>query len=251
MALAGHNERRAEALEELAALARLFPLLRPQNSGFEEWVAEHTMRQPSADLIEEGMKWVARPERKRITQAHGEDYPLVWQSLVADVGDERRAGQEVLAGSVVAALAERRQLRAKGLELIEEHAELRNPALALSRVLRGAQVWSAAEAAEVDYRIVRIPPGLDEDAYERRLDETFARETKRNWSAAHERRLFILVNRVRAQLPAGGYPHASAVLAAACAVFTRDATVRQRVAAILLARTLDPPRFESGSSLAA
>jgi hypothetical protein len=161
-------------------------------------------------------------------------------------------GQGAVQAERLAALGERRQLGTKGVELVEKHGELRDLAVALSLVLRATQLWSAAEASEVDYRIARIPDGLDPDAYERRLDETFAREAARNWSLAHERRLFILVSRVRAQLPRAGSPRASAVLAEACAVFACDANARARVAAILLARALDQPRdLESGSSLAA
>ena len=226
--------RQADAIEVLLALPTLFPLLRPLDGEFEQWLAEHAVPEPSTDLIEEGIERLPAAERDRISRAHGDSFPHVWEGLLADVCDERLARDLVVNAAVAAALSEERALDPQVVELIESADAPDDAAETLALALEPWDFWSIVETTEAEKAVARIPGWLDDHAYEKRWDETFERETARHWSGAHERRLELLVARVRAQLPLERYPRASTALAEATALFERDPALRRRLAAALL-----------------
>jgi hypothetical protein len=244
--------RRAEALEELVALGTLFPLLRPESEEFELWAAAHATADPSTELIERAITLLPDAERGRIGREYAAQFSDAWRSLVADFGDEAGAHEAVVAGTVAAALGEPRRLDGLALELLDEYESLRaDPADALAVALDATCLWSIAEASLAEAALARIPDWIDDDAYELRWKETLAHEATRFWTPRHERRLGVLVRRIRAQLPVAAHAVASVVLAEACAAFEHDARFRERLPAILLADSLGPLRETVRFALAA
>ena len=59
------------------------------------------------------------PAHLRFERSHAEEFPDVWRSLCAELGDEQLARQAVVLGSVLAALDERVPLHPEVLALIE------------------------------------------------------------------------------------------------------------------------------------
>jgi hypothetical protein len=114
-----------------------------------------------------------------------------------------------------------------------------DPVAALAIALVAADLWSIAEATAADEAPAEIPDFLDDNAYEILWIAAIEAEAARLWSRRHERRLARLVERLKAQLPIAGRANASAVLADGCASFERDEEVRLRLAAMLLADSLD------------
>lgn len=236
--------RRNEALEELLALPSLFPLLRPADDSFERWAEQHAGAEPMRALIEEGGSLLPEAESVRIRRGHAREFPEVWESLVRDCADEREAEDAVLIGAVVAALQEERELDDGALELIEEVRDLQaDPIEALAIAVDACNLWSLADATLADDALARIDPDLDDGAYEAVAEALLAERAAGAWTPTHERRLALLVGRVRARLPMQGRRRASRVLERACTAFDRDPDVRGRLAAMLLADTLGPLRL--------
>ena len=233
--------RKVETLDELMALPTLFPLARPDGPEFEAWAAERATDDPTLELVDEGIALVHDDDRRRIVDTCAETCTEAWRSMVEEAGDERVAEVALLTGAVMAALDERRELDPLGLELLE-HGEGtgRDAADDLSLVVEGCDLWSVVEAARAEEALAAIPDEVDDDAYEQLWTAVFEREAARLLTARHERRLAILVERVRAQLPADGFPRASQALTQACDAYQRDARVRSRLAAMLLGDTLGP-----------
>ena len=233
--------RRGDAFEELFGLASMFPLLRPDSPEFDAWVGARREAEVTRASIEEAGALLPAAERERIVRAHAQEFPGVWRSLVDDLGDEAEAEEVVFIGAVVAALEEVRAVDPSVLELIEENEViLGNPVEALALALEATDLWSIAEATLADEALAKIPDVLDDDAYEILWIATIEAEAARLWSPRHEGRLARLVERLSAQLPIAGRANASAVLADGCAGFERDEEVRFRLAAMLLADSLDP-----------
>jgi hypothetical protein len=244
--------RRAEALEELVALGTLFPLLRPDSDEFELWASAHATGDPSPELIKRAITLLPDAERERIGREYTGEFPDAWRSLVADFGDEAGARKAVVAGAVAAALGEPPQLDGVALELLDEYESLRSdPADALAVALDATCLWSIAEASLAEEAVARIPDWIDDDAYELRWKEALAHEATRFWTPRHERRLGVLVQRIRVQLPVAGHALASDVLAEACAAFEHDVRFRERLPAMLLADSLGPLRETVRFALAA
>ena len=191
--------------------------------------------------IEEAGALVPAEERARIVRAHAQEFPGVWRSLVDDLGDEHEAEEVVFVGALVAALEEVRAADPIVLELIEENEVVTGEAVeALAMALVATDLWSIAEATAADEALAKVPDFLDDDAYEILWIAAIKAEAARLWSPRHERRLARLVERLSAQLPIAGRANASAVLADGCAGFERDPEVRLKLAALLLADSLDP-----------
>ncbi len=191
--------------------------------------------------IEEAGALVPAEERARIVRAHAQEFPGVWRSLVDDLGDEAEAEEVVFVGALVAALEEVRAADPIVLELIEENEVVTGEAVeALAMALVATDLWSIAEATAADEALAKVPDFLDDDAYEILWIAAIKAEAARLWSPRHERRLARLVERLSAQLPIAGRANASAVLADGCAGFERDPEVRLKLAALLLADSLDP-----------
>jgi hypothetical protein len=76
----------------------MFPLLRPDCPDFDAWLDARQATEITRELIEEGGALLPAAERERIAHAHGLEFPEVWGSLVADLGDEADADQVVVVG---------------------------------------------------------------------------------------------------------------------------------------------------------
>jgi hypothetical protein len=219
----------------------MFPLLRPDCPEFDAWVHARPETEVTRASIEEAGSLLPAAERERIVRAHAQEFPGVWRSLVDDLGNEHEAEEVVFVGAVVAALEEVRAVDRSVLELIEENEDARtDPVLALALALVPTDLWSIAEATAADEALAGIPDFLNDDAYAALWTATIEAEAERLWSPRHARRLARLVERLRGQLPIAGRANASAVLADACAGFERDGEVQLRLAAMLLADSLDP-----------
>jgi hypothetical protein len=225
----------------LFGLASMFPLLRPDCPEFDAWLDARQATEITRELIEEGGALLPAAERERIAHAHGLEFPEVWGSLVADLGDEADADQVVVVGAVVAALAEARRVDPDILELVEHESEglgADSPE-ALALALEPTDLWSIAEAAVADDALAEIPDTLDDDAYAVLWGAVIEAQAAQLWSPRHERRLARLVQGLRARLAVAQRPAAFAVLTEACAAFEREEDVRTKVASLLLAGSLD------------
>jgi hypothetical protein len=229
----------------------MFPLLRPDCPDFDAWLYARQATEVTRASIDEGLALLPAAERERIARAHAQDFPEVWRSLVADLGQMADADQVVVVGAVVAALSEARTVDPNVLELVEEESEElgAEPAEALALALEATDLWSIAEAAAADDALAQIPDTLNDDAYGVLWTAAIEAKAAQLWSPRHERRLARLVQRLRAQLALAERPTASAVLTEACAAFEREEGVRARVASLLLADSLGP--FQEAQILAA
>jgi hypothetical protein len=203
----------------------------------EEWAASAPAPATRA-VIEEGADRLDDDEGERIAGWAAAAYPELWDSLVEDIGDAHEARSLVVLGSVVALLAEERDLDAWRLDHLEECDDCwADPSSALADVVQPCDLWSIADAAA-------LADALDQagDVEGDRFDAVVAATAGALWTTAHGRRLALLVGRVRQRLPQVMRPRASRALAAACARFDRDEAVRARTAALMLADTLAPLR---------
>lgn len=218
-------------------LGSMFPLLRPDCPEFDAWLDARPDSDVTPASIEEAGALLPAAERERIARAHAQEFPDAWRSLV----DEAEAEQVVLLGAVAAALGEVRAVDPGVLELIEVDEDIRaDPILALSLALVATDLWSIAEAIAADEALAQVPDLLDDDASEVLWIAAIKAEAARLWSPRHARRLALLVERLRAQLPIAGRANVSAALADACTVFERDEEARTSLAAMLLEDSLGP-----------
>jgi hypothetical protein len=113
-------------------------------------------------------------------------------------------------------------------------------------------LWSIAEAAEVDEALALIPDSLDDDAYAVLWDAAIELALRQSWSERHERRLARLVRRLQARVHLVDRPGASEFLTDACAAFEGDEKVRRRLESLLLVDSVDLlPHAEELDALAA
>jgi hypothetical protein len=219
----------------------MFPLLRPDCPEFDVWLEARQATEITRELIEEGGALLPAAERERIARAHGLEFPEVWRSLVADLGDEADADELVVVGASIAALSEARTVDPDILELVEEEGESlgADAAEALALALEPTDLWSIAEAVVADDALAEIPDTLDDEAYAVLWTAAIEAEAAHLWSPRHERRLARLVQGVREQPAVAQRPTAFAVLTEACAAFEREEDVRRKVASLLLAGSLD------------
>jgi SEC-C motif len=232
----GELERRADALEVLAGLGSLFPLMRPCGGEFEPWLAAHASGDPTTETIEEGIARLTDKRRREIIDAHASRYPDVWRGLVEDAGGSDVAERVAITGAVTAALTEPREPYAAHLAFVVDEED---PAEALALALDGTNLWSIGEATLLDEALAAIDDGLADSVYEKVWDAMLDEAAQVFWSDAHARRLEILIQRLRASLPTLKPAQASRVLAEACDAFAEHEDVRPRLAAMLLTDTLD------------
>lgn len=246
--------RKAEVAAVLLGLASMFPTLRPDCPEFDTWVEAQDRSQITDTMVKDGESHLPAAERERIAHEHARDFPELWQAFVDDLGGLADAERLVLSGAVVAALQERRTLDPDVLELIEEQGdELEDdPAEMLALVVEPTDLWNVAEATEINEAFACIPDFVDDDVYEVLWNAAVEREFSRSWSERHERRLFRLVRRVHRQLKFVESGAARELVAGACAAFDRDQGVRRKLAALLLADSVDAlPPAEALDALAA
>ncbi len=230
------DARRRELLLEIAALPTHFPLLRPDCPQFDEWADERARDGVGLDdladeSIEEGIARLGEAERRRIEEGVAEELPEAWGELCAELGDEALALATLLEGAVVAGLAERRPHDEPLLAFLEESEELLgDPLMALGLAVEPLDLWSAVEAA----RTAEAAEAAG-DEWERAVDA----EAAHLFSRRHHRRLDVLVERVRRELPVEGCPRASRVLLDACGRYGGEADFEASLAALLLGASLD------------
>jgi hypothetical protein len=214
----------------------VFPLIRPCGGEFEPWLAAHATSDPDDETIETGIARLTEAEPRAIIDAYAARYPDVWSRLAGEVGGADTAEPIAIAGAVTAALTESREPYAANLAWIVDGDD---PAEALALALDGTNLWSIVEATLLDEALAAIHDGLADDVYERVWDAMLDEAVQVFWSDAHERRLDILIERLRVSLPTLKPEPAARVLADAYDAFAEHEDVRCRLAALLLADTLD------------
>lgn len=219
----------------------MFPLLRPDCAEFDSWLEAQDPTHLTEAMVEEGENVLPPAERQRITRTHAEDFPELWQSFVDDLGDEDEAERIVLAGAVLAALQEPRTIDSDVLELIEEQGgELRDdPAELLALVVHAGDLWSVADASDLDEALALVPDFLDDNTFDVMWHAAIELAMRESWSARHERRLARLVRRVEVQLEHVERLAARDLLMEACDEFQRDEGARRRLGSLLLADSVD------------
>jgi hypothetical protein len=235
--------RRLEVAREIAMLPQHFPRLRPAGEAFERWADGVAGGELEDAQLDEALALIEQEERDRIVRAQRDAAPGEWGRLVEGLGDEELAEQALVAGSVVAALRDRRPPDPLRLELVDELERLQeDPCEALAMALAAEALWSLEESRRAEAAVAAIPDELDDDAYGERWEEVLAREAERMTTGWHRERLEWLVARLRAQA-IGPYAKAAAAIAEGCARFERDEELRRRLAAMLLADSLGRVRL--------
>ena len=227
-------EERLHAIEELARLAFLSPRLVPDSDGYDAWVRTVLAGEAEADT-EAAIAALGPDEPGRILTACLELYPDAWAVLAARCGSDRDAVAALLGGAVAAGIRDFAPIERFAVETIEDSDELlRDPFEALALCFDGEQLWASEAGAEAERVIDAIPDWVDDDAYERRWNESLEATAGRLTTQWHRRRLARLVGRVEHELPLDGFPLASAAIRSGCERFVADDGVRRRFAAILL-----------------
>lgn len=239
-AFARRIEWQAEVLAEVMRLPTEFPRLRPEGEAFSAWVDDVAADDPLGASVKEGIARLEPKERRRIERTHAKEFPAVWHGFCDELGgDEEVAREAVVAGAVVAALNERQPPDADTLALLEESDDLLNdPCEALVFALQAGDLWSVYESIQVDEALRAIPEALDDEAYDAEWNGVVRAQAARLRSRWHDKRLKLLVGRLRARLPLADYPRSSSALLAACEAFERDDAMRRRLAELLLADSL-------------
>jgi hypothetical protein len=235
-------ERQAGALEELVALAQLFPRLRPRGEAFGAWAERVAALQLGEPPLDEGVALLEPAELERIERGHAEEFPQVWRSLVEELGDDELARKAVVYGAVAAGIRERRPLDGMALRLLDGSPD-EDSTEALALVLDAGDLWSVHDSVVADAALAELADDLEDQAYALAWDAVLAEQAGRLSTPWHDTRLAELVRRLRSSLPLADFPASSAVLMAACDAFERDGDVRTRLAASLLADSLGWPRL--------
>jgi len=230
----------ARLFAQAVALPIALPLLRPDGEAFEAWA---NTKQPAGPdgappkgLIDEGIDRVEEEERERIVEAAARAHPKLWQRLCEETGDEDLLRSCVLYGAVLAALREERSLDPDTLDLIEEESpDFSDPVEALAVAIESADIWSQVDAISALRAFEAMPENASEKSFGRRWRELVAEVSAERWSDRHERRLRLLVERIRSQLPFETHPLATAALQAACKRLDQKEKHFARLAAMLLA----------------
>lgn len=224
--------RQAEAIEDLLALATLYPVLRPLDSAFEQWAGESGPVETTQEIVNAGLALISVAEGERILDAAKRHCGEAWEEPAAAYGDEREAAQAVLVGSVVAGLGECRELHREVLAELELEAGIEvDPLDALVEVLSCAELWSLPEAVVAAWNAAP-------DALPRSVPVVLEAEARAAWTEDHERRLRFLVARMADKLPSPEFPNASAALDVAFGLVERDDDVRLRLAGAMLERAI-------------
>jgi hypothetical protein len=229
-------ERRADALEVLDGLGSLFPLMRPCGGELEPWLAARATAHPDDEAIEDGIRRLTADDRRAIIDAHASRYPDVWRGLVEDAGGDVAAEGVAIAGAVRAALTELRRPPASHVVSVADEDD---PAEALALALDPTDLWSIAEATLLDEALAALDDELTDDAYTVVWDAMLDEAARVFWSETHAHRLDVLIERLRMSLPTLKPESAARALTDACDAFAEDEDVQRRLAAILLADTLD------------
>jgi hypothetical protein len=227
---------KAEALEILSGLGAMFPLMRPCGGELEEWLRANATPEPDAETIEMGLSRLTRDDRRTFVGAYASQYPESWDELVRDAGGEEAAEDVAIAGALGAALCERRTPNPVALVLLDR---VDDPAEQLALAIDATNLWSIDEATALDEMLAGLDEDLGDEAYEALWTATVAEIAARLWTDRHERRLDVLVERLRGCL-AELERTPRRMLERACATYERDASMRRRLGTLLLSDTLGP-----------
>lgn len=151
-------ERRAreQALQLVASLPSLFPMLRPEGAGFEAWADATGERVPSCDdlddaIVAEGVALIGEGERARLLDAAAAE--VRWQEVVAPARDQEAVRTALLRGAVAAAVHDCHAFDPGLLALLEETpSRPDDPADAIALVLDACSLWSVDDASAADGR---------------------------------------------------------------------------------------------------
>ncbi len=223
---------REQALREAAAVAALFPALRPRGLAVEDFIDRIAAAHPEDDdppdvLLAEGVDLLGDSERHRLIESWAGPYEDRWNSLVDASGDVADAERALCIGALRAAVAERQQTPRGFLETLESGALRRSPFAALGLAIEPALVWSFDEARAAS----AAQDGRRKSKERSRVVEEVAYALM---TFDHVRRTRTTAARLGAELPVDGLPTASELLAAACAEVVRDDSAARAVAAALL-----------------
>ena len=142
----------------------------------------------------------------------------------------------LVAGALGAALRETRTPDHLAIQLLQDEDD---PAEQLALAIDATDLWSIHEAAALDEVLASLDSDLDDDLYERVWIATVEHIAARFWTDAHERRLDVLVGRLRSQLRELP-PSTGEILGRACGAYENDPAMRERLVALLLSDTLGP-----------
>jgi hypothetical protein len=219
-------ERRLDALAEARDLGVLFPWLRPADEAVARAAGlVHDDGPAAADIA----RLVDADDRRRLVDAYATEFPAEWEGVCAEVGDADAAADALVAGALRAAVAERSPRSSELFAAVERSPiAVDEPLEALALALRPASIWSIVEAVTAaEHATARAGGAGDVDVL---LDEA-ARE---RLGPEHVERVRALSRFLAVQLPAPGFPRASAVLAEACALVEADVEAAADVAAAAL-----------------
>ena len=224
-------ERGAE-LAELSSRVIESPRMVPLVDGIEA-VAERLLAGRLSP--EDALEALPEDECKRLMEAFVERHPWELAKALA-LGDEAELLSIILLASVVGALGDHEAsvLPPELLAAIEEDATLAGPIEALAFALDGTRLWDDVDGAEFEREAAKVPESLDDEAAQHRFDGILADVASSRFGDWHARRLGRMVHELRAQLPAHGYPRASALLEQGCARFDADDGLGTVVATQLL-----------------
>ena len=203
------------------ALASLTPRLRPDSASFDAWAGGlgPAGDRPPADVLAAGVEALGPDERLRITADCAGGGANAWRTVCAEDGE--LAETLLLQGAVLAGLHERAPIPEQYFRAVELHRETcERQVCALTVVLNPSDVWGLVETVEIDDASDGRPDRADELARIR-------------WTPAHQRRLDLVLARLRAELPAAP-PVARAVLEDALAAVDRAPALRVELGAALL-----------------
>jgi SEC-C motif len=228
------QERAACALGELMTLSVLFPRLRPRGEEFAAWADRVASTQLEEPPLDAALALLDEAERERIESEHAKEYPEFWRSMVDELGNEELARKALVRGAIAAGVWERRPLDPMRLALLDQSSD-EEAAEGLALVLDAGDLWSVHESSIADEALVGLDDELTDDAYDLVWKATVAEHARRFCGTWHRARLAELVARVHSRLPLNRFPRATAALEGACDEFERDAALRERLAAMLLA----------------
>jgi len=222
---------RDDAAAELFSLPFHFPRYRPASAGFDDWV-ETASDDLDRATVADGVARLDSPERDRITGGFEREYPQMWASAVADLGDERLAVDLVLGGAVVAGLKERRRSPdEEALALLEREGAARaDPVEALALALDATDLWSVIESEAAAEALEKAGLGGSRAALRAEADRLST-----DW---HRERLHVMLSRLRACLPDPAYPLASVALRRACDAVESERRLAHRLVVELLLDSL-------------
>ena len=200
-------------LGELHDLALLFPSVRPKGTAIEAFAdllaagMADEPREPTPAEAAEGVRLLSPGERRRLIRSWAGSYPGRWRKICAGVGDAALAERALLAGAVLAAVADRIVCPPGIAAELEDGALDGSPGAALALAIAPQAVWSYEEA------LAPREPTV---------------------TGQHTARVKAQARRLRRRLPFDGLPRGSATLIRGCELVADDPVAAAGVAELLV-----------------